>query len=107
MGFYWESMSIKDLKEVIKDFVKRPNKEMALMINGQWGVGKTYFLKELNPHKFNKEKIVFVSLKGVKNTNDISRRALAATWTFTKKLGLFNNVINNLAGYFSSGIVSI
>lgn len=100
-------MSVKNLKEAIKEFAQRPNKEMALMINGQWGVGKTYFLKELNPHKFNKEKIVFVSLKGVKNTNDISRRALAATWTFTKKLGLFNNVINNLAGYFSRGIVSI
>lgn len=100
-------MSIKNLIEAISEFAQRPNKEMALMINGPWGVGKTYFLKKLNPHKFNKEKIVFVSLKGIKNTNDISRRALVATWTFTKKIRLFNNVINNLAGYFSRGIVSI
>lgn len=98
---------MENLKEVIKNFVKHPDKEMALMINGQWGVGKTYFLKKLNPHKFDKEKIIFVSLKGIKNTTDISRKVLAATWTFTKKIGLFNNVISNLAGYFSKGIVSI
>lgn len=100
-------MSVKDLKEVIKNFVKRPNKEMALMINGAWGVGKTYFLKNLNPKELGKKKIVFVSLKGIKNTHDISRGVLCATWKLTKNLGLVNNILNNLASHFTKGIVSI
>ena len=46
---------MKDLKKIIKDFAKRPNKEMMLMIDGKWGVGKTYFLKNLNSKEFGKD----------------------------------------------------
>lgn len=92
-------MSVKDLKEVIKDFVKRPNKEMALMIHGEWGVGKTYFLKNLNPKELGKERIILVSLKGIKTTNEINQRLLTATWQLGKTFNFFNKAFE---GYISS-----
>lgn len=98
---------MKDLKEVIKDFVKRPNKEMALMIDGEWGVGKTYFLKNLQPKEFGKEKVIFVSLKGVKNTEDINRKVLAAVWKIGKKFNLFSEITKNAIQAGTGGLVSV
>lgn len=47
--------------------------EYAFMISGDWGVGKTYFVKEYLKNRKSKLKIVWVSLFGVKNTIEIDQ----------------------------------
>lgn len=33
------------LTDIIKNYVEQPDTDFAILINGQWGSGKTYFLK--------------------------------------------------------------
>lgn len=98
---------MENLKEIIKDFVKQSHKEMALMIDGEWGVGKTYFLKHLNPKEFGKEKIIFVSLKGVKTPEDIGRKVLASMWNIGKKFKLFSEITKNALQIGTHGLISV
>ena len=98
---------MKDLKKIIKDFAKRPNKEMMLMIDGKWGVGKTYFLKNLNSKEFGKEKIIFISLKGIKTLEDINRRVIAEIWKIGKKINLFSKVAQNAIQAGTGGVINI
>ena len=98
---------MENLEEVIKEFVQRPNKEMSLMIDGKWGVGKTYFLKSLNLKEFKKNKIVFVSLKGVRDLSEIKRKVFTAFWGLGKKFDFFSKALNGVTSIATKGIINI
>jgi predicted AAA+ superfamily ATPase len=34
-----------EILTIIKDYIKEPNTDYAILINGAWGSGKTHFLK--------------------------------------------------------------
>jgi hypothetical protein len=70
---------MEQLVESVVNYVKKENTDYAIMINGAWGSGKTYFWNnvlsnKLAEIKLNGEdiKIVYVSLYGVSNLNEIS-----------------------------------
>lgn len=85
-------MSSQELKAVIKDFIQKPNKEMALMIDGKWGVGKTYFLMNLPQDVLGaKCQVCHVSLKGISSLEDISRRAFGEILNFNEKISWVSN----------------
>ena len=72
---------MSDILEAIDRFVLHRKYPYALMIDGKWGYGKTYFVKhELIPHikeKWTNEYDVnYISVYGVKSSEEISQRLL-------------------------------
>ncbi|WP_394884283.1 P-loop NTPase fold protein [Clostridium butyricum] len=78
--FLSEDDIIKNIREYIDDTVYN----RAVLLDGQWGSGKTYFIKnklkkELeayekikNNREYKKKKIIYISLYGIKSTRDVS-----------------------------------
>ena len=64
-----------DILESIDRFLNCRMYHYALLINGKWGSGKTYFVKEtLIPHvKRSQFDVNYLSLYGVKSTDEISQ----------------------------------
>ena len=77
-------MTSEEMMKTIDEFIENHFYRYALMIDGPWGCGKTYFItEELIPHikdrkykdqegKEIKKDLNYLSLYGVKNTSDIS-----------------------------------
>ena len=104
-------MAAEEIKKIIKEFTSVQHKEQALMVCGKWGIGKTYFLKNLKAEELGKKKIVLISLKGIKTREDINRRAVAKILGIGRKLNCLskgvNAVISKLTSSFSKGWLNI
>lgn len=88
-------MSNQDIQLIIHDFVRRPNKETALLITGEWGCGKTYFLLHLAPNVLKKDQtICHISLKGISSLDDIGKRVLLQICAKKGNYTAFNKLIN-------------
>lgn len=61
-------MNTENIKDIFEDYITKPTVQYALLINGPWGSGKTFFWKnELAPVAANKgKKIIYVSLNGIR-----------------------------------------
>ena len=69
---------------VVSEYIDNQIYNYAVLIDGQWGCGKTYFIKEVlikeirNQIKSNNCKdykdIIYISLYGIKNTSEISKQ---------------------------------
>lgn len=74
-------MYAKEIKEVIKEYLTNDKAEYAIMIDGDWGSGKTYFLthslmeimESIDYGKKQRRKYAYVSLYGIKSVDDISK----------------------------------
>lgn len=77
-------MYSEEIKNVITEYLKNPRAEYAVLIDGDWGSGKTYFLthslieimKNIDNPKKNKRKYAYVSLYGLKSIDEISKEIL-------------------------------
>ena len=47
----------------IEEFLKIPCKDLALLIDGEWGSGKTFFLRNLFKEEWHGKKIIYISLQ--------------------------------------------
>ena len=58
--------------EIFKDYIKDSRLHYAILLDGDWGSGKTYFMK----NKFIKKNknIIYISLYGIKNKEDIDKK---------------------------------
>ena len=72
-----------DLIESILDYVRSDYTDYAIMINGEWGSGKTYFWnnqvkKKIESLKLNGKKFttIYMSLYGISNLEEISKKTL-------------------------------
>ena len=69
---------MEDLVESILDYIRADYTDYAIMINGEWGSGKTYFWNhkirskiesmELNGKRY---KTIYMSLYGISNLEEI------------------------------------
>lgn len=104
-------MAAEEIKKTIKEFTSVQHKEQALMVCGKWGIGKTYFLKNLKAEELGKKKIVLISLKGIKTREDINRRAVAKILGIGRKLNCLSKgtdvVISKLSSWLSNGWLNI
>lgn len=74
----------KNLKDYLKFYFTIDNPQFAILINGKWGSGKTYFIKNQLIHWNNKSekdngenivlKPIYISLYGVSNQNEINTK---------------------------------
>ena len=103
------NLSEEEIIEIIKTYYSDVNSQYAILLNGEWGCGKTYFVKNKILAEINDS--VYVSLYGLSNTSDISKKILYSIMNknmkINKKIKKGGKILG--AGYrsFSSAISSI
>ena len=77
---------MEELIESICDYVRKPYTDYAIMINGEWGSGKTYFWNnklrsrlESIRVKDKKYKTIYMSLYGINSLEEISKKIFIET----------------------------
>ncbi|MBI2272264.1 MAG: hypothetical protein HYU70_00580 [Bacteroidetes bacterium] len=69
-----------NISKIITDYIETPDSAGAILINGQWGIGKSVYWRNTivpaieqltNPKTGNKYKCLYVSLNGISSTQDI------------------------------------
>ncbi|HBE8547489.1 KAP family NTPase [Clostridioides difficile] len=74
-------MHCDEIENVIAEYLKNPREEYAVMIDGEWGSGKTYFLthslirimETIDIGKDKRRKYAYVSLYGAKSVDEVSK----------------------------------
>ncbi len=103
------NLSEEEIIEIIKTYYSDSNSQYAILINGEWGCGKTYFVK--NKILSEIEDSAYVSLYGLSNTSDINKKILYSIMNkkmkMNKKIKKGGKILG--AGYrsFSSAISKI
>ena len=97
-------MSKKIIKNAISVYIQEEKSDYAVMLNGAWGSGKTYFVKneliDYLQEEFNR-KILYISLFGISNIdelyNNIALQVLniKATETLDQKIKMNNPSYND------------
>jgi hypothetical protein len=77
---------MEDLVDSILDYVRADYTDYAIMINGEWGSGKTYFWNHKIKNKIEGMQIngkkyttIYMSLYGISNLDDISKKIFIET----------------------------
>ena len=77
---------MEDLVESILDYVRSDYTDYAVMINGEWGIGKTHFWnnkirKKIESMQLNGKRYttIYMSLYGISNLEDISKKIFIET----------------------------
>ena len=77
---------MEDLVESILDYVRADYTDYAIMINGEWGSGKTYFWNNKVKNKIESLRIngkkyttIYMSLYGISNLEEISKKIFIET----------------------------
>ncbi len=105
---------MEDLVESILDYVRSDYTDYAIMINGEWGSGKTHFWnnkikKKIESMQLNGKKYttIYMSLYGISNLEDISKKIfIETTQLMDKGLRKFMNekAQTNIPEYAKTGI---
>jgi hypothetical protein len=81
-----EEDAMEDLVESILDYVRADYTDYAIMINGEWGSGKTYFWNNKIRNKIDSLQLngksyttIYMSLYGISNLEDISKKIFIET----------------------------
>lgn len=78
------------IKDAIENYIKDQYSDFAIVMNGGWGCGKTYFIRELlkrwkEEEEFDKIEIIYVSLFGTSSIEDFYKRIYWALNKFEDK----------------------
>lgn len=105
---------MEELIENICEYIKRPYTDYAVMINGEWGSGKTFFFnnklrKRLESIKINGKnyKTIYMSLYGINSLEEISKKIfIEANPTINKTLKKISDTRegNVIPEYVKTGI---
>ncbi len=105
---------MEDLVESILDYVRADYTDYAIMINGEWGSGKTYFWNnkikpQIETMQVNGKKLtaIYMSLYGISNLEDISKKIfIETTQLMDKNLKKFmgSNGVRNIPEYAKTGL---
>ena len=85
---------MEDLVESILDYVRADYTDYAIMINGEWGSGKTYFWNNKIRNKIDSLQLngkqyttIYMSLYGISNLEEISKKYVKTTEKQTNENG--------------------
>ena len=105
---------MEELVESILDYVRSDYTDYAIMINGEWGSGKTYFWNHKIRNKIETMHIngkqfttIYMSLYGISNLEEISKKIfIETTQLMDKNLKKFMNSNNqtNIPEYAKTGL---
>lgn len=99
-----EYLNLEQIQQVIMQYVVNPKSELAILINGEWGIGKTYYIDNIIiPHIKNntdpkqKKNVIKVSLYGLKNYKELYNRIyLKMIWNYMPESAK-GNIIEKIA----------
>ncbi|GIM48487.1 hypothetical protein DNHGIG_40360 [Collibacillus ludicampi] len=89
----------------IKEYVQRESTDYAIMIDGEWGIGKTtYYLSQIAKWLDDKKDYtsIYISLYGLSSLDQVSKKILAGRWVPS----LFNKFAKTKSGQFSTELGS-
>lgn len=105
---------MEDLVESILDYVRSDYTDYAIMINGEWGVGKTHFWnnkikKKIDSMQLNGKRYttIYMSLYGISNLEEISKKIfIETTQLMDKNLRKFMDATgqNTIPEYAKTGL---
>ena len=105
---------MEELAESILDYVRADYTDYAIMINGEWGSGKTYFWNNKIRNKIDTMKLngkqyttIYMSLYGISNLEDISKKIfIETTQLMDKNLRKYmnNNKQTSIPEYTKTGL---
>ncbi|HFJ9454144.1 TPA: P-loop NTPase fold protein [Bacillus tropicus] len=74
--------------ESILDYIESDITEYAVLLNGRWGSGKTYFWEYVLKEKIEGtgKKTIYVSLYGINSIDEISKRIALGRWEIFQKI---------------------
>jgi hypothetical protein len=64
--------------QAVKTYIETPDTRYAIMIDGEWGCGKTYLWSDCISPEIGKDKSLYISLFGLKDNNDIENEIFKA-----------------------------
>lgn len=70
----------------ILNYIESDKTSYAILLNGKWGSGKTYFWKNVLKKEIEKKKkkTIYVSLYGVSNVEEINKKIVLGKWEFVE-----------------------
>lgn len=93
-----------NIQETVFDYIRSKNTDYAILINGQWGVGKTYYIRNtLKPQlagEFSSHKILYLSMNGLSSIEGFKRVILYSY--ISKKDEIDESVVNTVLDTGSS-----
>lgn len=97
---------LKNINEAIKNYLKTEKTDYAILINGAWGSGKTYYFKNnikniINKIENKEYRYIYISLYGINNFEEITKNIMWQVATNTKSIG-----IGNKTKFFGSKIAT-
>lgn len=92
-------MLVKDYNNILNGYVNDSDVRYAVLINGKWGSGKTYYIKNYLKFELDKDKHikVYVSLYGIEKIEDINIYIINAYLKML--LGMISNSELNIENY--------
>lgn len=105
-------LSMEEIRKIILDYIEDDRKNQAILLNGEWGCGKTFFVKENLIPEIDTEKyqIFQISLYGVSSIEKIQDMIYGewiekAVGDKTEKLGPIGGALTKGIGIFGKGAV--
>lgn len=65
---------MNELEKQLDEYINQKIYNYAFMINGQWGSGKSYFIKKVYMKKYEDKEFIYLSLNGIENVEDIDTK---------------------------------
>ena len=98
-------MNTTELTEYIKNYLENDRTRSAIMLTGEWGCGKSYYIQNILTNELNKnnQDLAVVSLYGIKSIADLNKSIyleLRAKKAIKKISNKFTNGNNNKSGKF-------
>lgn len=107
------SVAIKSISTYLRDWINSESKfHFAVLIEGKWGSGKTYYIKEfLKERGLTDRKIIYISMFGVTSSSELQKSLLYASLSKKEKaiqqgLGVAGSIFNGALSFGSGGILS-
>lgn len=106
---------MKELIESVEEYIRKPYTDYAIMINGDWGSGKTHFwnnklrkrIEIISNNKGENYKTIYISLYGINSIEEISKKIFLETnplITKTLKKFVENSDGNMIPEYVKAGV---
>lgn len=84
----------EEVVELLNEYVNNTKKQYAILVDGDWGCGKTYFIKNEYIKKDDTNKL-YISLYGIKNKEEINKKIYYAIIDSVIKNNKHKKMIDN------------
>src|SRR5690606_19415328 len=110
-------MTTEHIKQIFTDYIKTDKTQYAIMLNGSWGCGKTYFWKYTLEEiaKKNDFKTIYVSLNGISRIDDLDHQLFIKLLPFISNqenkaiknaTTFLGNIINKVSSHYLKSSLS-